>query len=249
MKWNYLVGTVVLAGLAFAAALYFTYSPVITTVEEGWVAYEEPVTKFIGGRFNTSLFLLARLGEYESGDILFTRDGVERRGYYVSAFDDAFNYLKTYSPSDATILAWWDYGNMIIGYAEREAIATNPSESLKISLTNANADIETDSEEKLQDIAKAMVATDPNDTLAILKKYDAEYMMVPVGIFGDELKAKWIFYAAGVDLDDMDDYWVTDRFVGKGRDTVLYKMVNKQDVPGLDLVYSDKDTRIYQVKP
>ncbi|MFQ6134705.1 MAG: hypothetical protein ACE5KU_02675, partial [Nitrososphaerales archaeon] len=165
-KWTYIGLAVILGALAVAAVVYLTPTPEEETGEEGWVEYEEPVMKHIGGKFNASLFLMARLGEYESGDILYTRDGVERRGYYVSAFEPALNYLKTYTPPNSTVLAWWDYGNMIIGYGEREAIAINPSKSLKISLTNPDADIETDPEEKLEDIAKALVATDPNDTLA-----------------------------------------------------------------------------------
>jgi hypothetical protein len=189
---------------------------------------------------------MARLGDYESGDIQYTRDGVTRRGYYVSALEQALEYIKTNTPPDSTILAWWDYGNMIIGYGEREAIAINPSEKLLIGVTNTSTPIETDPEERLEDIGKALTATDPNETLAIMKKYGAEFVLVPTGIFGDEGKAQWIFYAAGVPLEDMDDYWEDGRLVGQGLDTVLYKMLNKMEVPGFKLVFSDKDTRIYQ---
>ncbi len=247
VKWQYIAVTIILGVLAIAAALYLAPSPREETIEEGWVGYEEPVMKHIGGKFNTTLFLMARLGEYESGDIVYIRDGVERRGYYISALEQALNYLKTNTPPDSTILAWWDYGNMIIGYGEREAIAINPSEKLLIGITNTSAAIKTDPEEKLEDIAKALVATDPNDTLTIMKKYGSEFILVPTGIFGDEGKAQWIFFAAGVPLDDMDDYWEDGRIVSKGIDTVLDKMLNKKEVPGFTLVFSDKDTRIYQV--
>ncbi len=246
VKTTYIGLVAVIGVAAVVAAVYFS-----TVFEEqaadGWIMYEEPVWKHLGGKYNVSLYILARLDEYESGDILYTRDSVEYRGYYVSAFEPALTYIRTYTPLGSTILTWWDYGNMIIGYGEREAISINPSEKLLISVTNTSAPLVTDPEEKLEDIASALVATDPQDTLTILKKYDAEYIFIPSGTFGIEWIANWIFYEAGVPLDDVSEYWADGRFLGQGMNTILYKMLNKMEMPEFNLVYSDRDAKIYQV--
>ena len=235
--------------LIIFAVLYILPTPENSITNENWVGYNTPVIKYIGGQFNASLYLLARLGEYESGDILYTREGVEHRGYYVSAFESVLKYIKVYTPSDSTIFAWWDYGNMIIGYGEREVIATNPSKRLLIGVTNATTPFETDPEENIEDIGRALTATDPYDTITIMKKYDSDYLLIPRGLFGDEGKAKWIFYAAGISLDEMDNYWINGEIVGIGKDTILYKMLNQMEVENFKMVYSDAEAALYQVVP
>jgi len=248
MNWRNITIIIIFA-IIISIATWIIFSPPSDVVEEeGWVAYEEPIIMNIGGKYNSSLFLIARLGDYESGDIIYTKDGIEKRGYYVSAFKSALEYLRDFSSENSKVLSWWDYGNMIIGFAEREVIATNPSESILISVTNnTDPDIETDPDEIIFDIAKALHTDDPNVTISLMNKYGIEYVFVPTGIFGDEGKAKWIFFAAGVNLNEMDEYWIDGRIVEKGIDTILFKMLNSLEIEGFNLAYSDKDTRIYKL--
>lgn len=247
-KWKYIGLTVALGVLIVAAAVSLMPRPEEKGADDdNWVGYSEPVKKYVGGKFNTTIVLMARLGEYESGDILYSRGGVEHKGYYVSAFNSAFNYIKANTPIDAVVLAWWDYGNMIIGYGEREAIATKPSKRLLIGVTNASENVETDPEERVQDIATALTTTDPKETADVMRRYGSEYVFVPVGTFGDEGKAKWIFYSSGLSLAEVESYWVDGKIIGKGVNTVLYKMLNEMNIQGFRLIYSDKDTRVYQL--
>jgi hypothetical protein len=242
------IGLVAIVAIAAVITVFFLIpSPSEENNEIGWIGYEEPVLKDIGGKYNASLILMARLGDYESGDIIYTIDGVERTGWFNSAFENVLSFIKTNTPQDSIILAWWDYGNMIMGFAEREALAINPSEKLLISVTNSSSPIETDPNAILEDIAKVLVANDPDDALNILEKYGAKFVLVPTGIFGDEGKAKWILYASGVSLDNIEEYWDEGSLVGAGMDTLLYQMLNKQDITGFDLIYSDKDARLYRV--
>ncbi|HEY4698925.1 MAG TPA: hypothetical protein VIH27_00935 [Nitrososphaerales archaeon] len=214
-----------------------------------WVGYNEPIKNYIDGKYNATVILMAHLGEYESGDIVYYKNGVEHRGYYVSAFVGAMNYIKNNTPENSTILCWWDYGNMVIGYGERRSVVVNPSRSLLllITLSDNNPNIATDPEETIQDTANALTATDPKDTVNIMKKYGSEYLLVPTGIFGDEGKAKWIFYSSGISLGEMNNYWLDGKIVGNGVNTILYKMLNKMDVDNFKLVFSDNDANIYQV--
>ena len=219
-------------------------------VTSEWVQYDAPVINPIGGKYKVSLSILGRYGEFESGDILYTKDNVSRRGYFFSGFSFALDYLKVNSPENSTILAWWDYGNMIVGYGERGAIAINPSEKLLIGVTgNSSDNIETDPDDVLDDIGKALTNADSAETISILNKYNSKYLLVAAGPIGDEGKAKWIFYAGGISLDDMDNYWIDGEIVGQGRDTILYKMLNQEDIEGFKLIFSDLNTRVYRISP
>jgi len=242
------IGQIIIVVFILAIAIILLYKPAEKVNEaDTWIGYEPPINNYIGGKYNTTVILMARLGDYKSGDIVYYQNGSEHRGYYVSAFDGVMNYIKNNTPEDSTILCWWDYGNMVIGSGERKSIVVNPSRSLLISLSNDNSNIITDSEETIQDVANALTATDPKDTVNIMKKYGSEYVLVPTGIFGDEGKAKWIFYSSGISLGEMNNYWVDGKIVGNGVNTILYKMLNKMDVDNFKLVFSDKDANIYQV--
>ena len=102
--------------------------------------------------------------------------------------------------------------------------------------------------EKIADIGKAYTTKDPEETLRIMSKYGSEYILVPAGPLGDEGKAKWLFYAAGIYFSDMDNYLVNGKLVKEGKDTVLYKMLNEEPVDGFKLIFSDQNTRIYQIE-
>jgi len=242
------IGPIIIVVFILAIAIILLYKPAEKVNEaDTWIGYEEPINNYIGGKYNTTIILMARLGDYKSGDIVYYQNGSAHRGYYVSAFEGAMNYIKNNTPEDSMILSWWDYGNMVIGSGERKSIVVNPSRSLLISLSNDNPNIATDPEETIQDTAKALTATDPKDTVNIMKKYGSEYVLVPTGIFGDEGKAKWIFDSSGISLGEMNNYWVDGKIVGNGVNTILYKMLNKMDVDNFKLVFSDKDANIYQV--
>ena len=246
-QWMY-IGIASIVGVAIIVALFFLVpAPSNNVAGDGWVQYDAPVMKPIEGKYEVTLSLLGRFGEFESGDIFYTRDGVQRKGYYYSGFISALDYLKINSLENSTIFAWWDYGNMIIGYGEREAIAINPSERLLLSVTNSTSEIETDPDDVIDDLGKALTTEDSAETLSILKKYNSEYLLMATGLFGDEGKAKWIFYAGGIPLDNMDNFWLDGEIVGQGRDTILYKMLNQEIVDGFKLIYSDQNTRIYQI--
>ena len=214
-----------------------------------WIQFDSPLERTIGGKYGAILSLLGRFGEFESGDIIYTRDGVQHRGYYYSGFASALDYLKINSADNSKIFAWWDYGNMIIGYGERDVLAKNPSQRLLVSITNSSMNIETDSEELLDDIGWALTTEDSAETLSILKKYNSEYLFIAAGPLGDEGKAKWIFYAGGITLAEMDLYWLDGKIVRLGRNTILYKMLNEEPVDGFILIFSDQNTRVYWIAP
>ncbi len=246
-KWAYIGIAVIIMVVAVAAiGIFLSQNNNNTEPQQQWVGYSEPRTRYVGGNYNTTLFLMASLGEHESGDIEYTRNNVTIRGYFFSAFEPALHYFRSSTPENSTILSWWDYGNMIVGYSERNVIATNPSPNLLKSITNTSARVNTDSEEKLQDIAKALATTNPQETVSIMKKYNAKYIYVANGPLGDEGKANWIFTEAGIPTDKLSDYWSNGKLVNKATDTVIYKMIKEQQIAGLKLVFTDANNRVYQ---
>lgn len=248
-QWKY-IGIAAIIGIVIIAVVFFMFSSSPQEDDEvTWVPYQGPTIRTIGGKYNASLSMLGIQNGFESGDIHYIRDGVQIKGYFYEGFRFALDYLKENSPEDSIIFAWWDYGNMIIGYGEREALATKPSERLLSGITNTNSTIETDPEEIIADIAKAYTTKNPEETLYIMKKYGSEYIFVPAGPLGDEGKAKWLFFAAGISFSDMDNFWIDGKLVEEGKDTVLYKMLNEESVDGFKLIFSDQNTRIYQISP
>jgi len=231
---------------AFAATYFRPRQP--EEVEGEWVTFPNPYTRMAYGPLNTTVTTWARFRDiYYTGDITYERNGVKHKGWYNSAFEDAMWFIRGNLPRDAVILSWWDYGHMIVGLTDRDVIVANPSKEMLISVTNVSAATELDPHERIVDVAKALTSTDPGVTKSIMKKYGANYVFVASGVFGDEEKAKWILYAAGVDLNSMSKYWQNGKLVDKGRETVLYRMLNKMDVQGFKLIYSDENSRIYEV--
>lgn len=248
-KWAYIGIAAIITVIAVVAVGVLLSQNNNNNVEpqQQWVGYANPITSDIGGKYNATLILMARLGDYNSGDIEYTRNNVTIRGYYFSAFEPALQYLKSSTPENSTVLSWWDYGNMIVGYSERNVIATNPSPSLLKSITNTSANVKTDSEEKLQDIAKALATTDPQETISIMKKYNARYIYVANGPLGDEGKANWILTESGIPIENLSDYWSDGKLMNKAFNTVIYKILHEQDIPGLQPVFRDANNRIYRV--
>jgi len=230
--------------VALAATLYTQQQP----RESEWVTFPEPYTRLAYGPLNTTLTTWARFRDiYYNGDITYEKDGVKHKGWYNSAFEDGIAYIRRL-PKDAVILSWWDYGHMITGLSGRSVIVSNPSKEMLVSVTNASAALELDPHEKVSDVAKALTAKDSNLAKSIMEKYGSKYIFVASGVFGDEEKAKWILYAAGIDLNRVKEYWLDGRLVDLGRETLLYKMLNKMEVEGFNLIYSDENSRIYEAK-
>jgi asparagine N-glycosylation enzyme membrane subunit Stt3 len=247
-KWAYIGIAVIVVVVAIAVAgILLSQNSNNAAPQQQWVQYSDPRTRYVGGKYNTTLILMAHLGEYDSGDIKYTQNNVTVKGYFFSAFEPALQYFKNNTPENSTILSWWDYGNMIIGYSERNVIATSPSPNLLPSITNTSVNVKTDSEEKLQDIAKALATTNPQETLTIMKKYNATYIYVATGPLGDEGKANWILTESGIPADKLSDYWSDGKLVNKATDTVIYKILHEENIPGLSKTFSDANNRIYQI--
>ncbi len=74
----------------------------------------------------------------------------------------SMNWVKENTAQDSKIFNWWDYGHWITYFTERKASSDN---------TNSNVSA-------TSDFAKFILTDDINASKALLKKYDADYIMV-----------------------------------------------------------------------
>ncbi|MCI4432879.1 MAG: hypothetical protein JHC41_04670, partial [Nitrosopumilus sp.] len=157
---------------------------------------------------------------------------------------ESLEWMKTNTPKDSVVAAWWDYGYWITTLSERTTLADNAT----IDST------------RIENIAKAFLSS-PDEGWKMLQGMNADYVVVFVsgqrldagnnqtvymlGGGGDESKKQWFMRIAGMDpskylysdgISGTDNFW---------NNTLLGKMI-----PFTTLLYDDiqnnKQSKTYQ---
>jgi asparagine N-glycosylation enzyme membrane subunit Stt3 len=230
------VGAVVIAVVIVATLLYINF------MKKGLGPPSKIET--IGGKYNVTLsFWNDGAAKIEYTD----ETGKHSEMYFNPEMRNSSDWIRANTPENSTMLCWWDYGHMIKGYAERNVIARNPSHEIIDSVACAREDPncikEFDSHEKISDIASAFSTSNSTETLQIMKKYNATYILVCT----DELdKTWWIYHIAGL---DPTIYLKTGNpsaeFTEAGKQTMLSRLLENRDT-GFTLVYQDSEVKIYK---
>jgi asparagine N-glycosylation enzyme membrane subunit Stt3 len=209
--------------------------------------------EYVGGRYNCRIGITGEDPRgFEVGKIFYVKGGVEHEGYYNEYLRDALDWIKTNTPENAVFLNWWDYGHMIVGYSERDSVVKNPSEEALVSVADPTRFEELDPHEMIVDVAKALTTTNESETVAIMEKYGATYLLVTV----EDGKGKpyWIFHFAGLDFADyMNISWQgsdlpfdPNQYNELGKETVIYRVLIQAEISGLTQIYSDGNVKIYK---
>jgi hypothetical protein len=69
---------------------------------------------------------------------------------------------------------------MIVGYVERDSVGQNPSEEALVSIGDPTGVKELDPHTKIVDVAQALTTTNASETVTIMEKYGATYLLVTV---------------------------------------------------------------------
>ena len=167
---------------------------------------------------------------YEKGNRTFTYD------FQPSGIEPCMDWIRTNTPEDAVFLCWWDYGHTIRDLGERDVIIFSPSYEMDSEHTagshwNVEKSGELASQERIQDVALALLALDSNQTLEIMRKYKATYIYI---YQNDTVKAWAMYYVLGEPSSTSTD-------------TVLSKASNKEDIQHFKLVYTDQFATIYEL--
>jgi len=207
--------------------------------------------EYIDGKYQCKIGITAEDPRgFEVGRLFYVKERVEHEGYFNAYLRDTLDWIKANTPENAIFLNWWDYGHMIVGYAERESVTKNPSQEALISVKDASEFKELDPHEMIVDVAKALTTTDENETLETMSKYGATYILVTA----EDGKGKpyWIFHFAGLNFTNyMNTSWrPTDlafdpnQYNELGKETVIYRILVNAEIQGLTQVYNDENARV-----
>ncbi|MGA1866143.1 MAG: hypothetical protein ACMUFK_01605 [Thermoplasmatota archaeon] len=219
--------------------------------EDYYESNEMFASEDVGGPFNATIELWEHRdkdGTYDYYRISYQVDEREYREWFELELRPALNWLVENGEGNSTVLAWWDYGHAIRGYTGMDVIIDYPHKSMKHTVADPSSVTEwTESMDDIENVAKALVATDPNETTGIMEDLGARY------IFTTQRDGS-IMYAmlqsAGLDTDDYNIYDPWGFYKGPtelGRRTIVNKMWRGEDIEGLELVYADLEVRIYQL--
>ena len=206
--------------------------------------------------------------------IRYEKDGIDYKAGYLDYIIHPFDWLKNYTENDSTILCWWDYGGMIEGYSNREAIAVYPPLSLLDTIGMYNefdkegkeryiVEHDFSEEDKIEDIALVLTAENfSNESVQIIiEKYNVSYIFTRSY---DKKLAGIFLSAAGKDISEYftdceqkGPYCFRGTPTEKTNETLIYKMWEAEpNIPGLIMRYNitvyggndpDRNTNIVRI--
>ena len=181
-------------------------------------------------------------------NLTFTKNGVQETGYYYGFMSGAMSWIKANTQSSAVFMNWWDYGKEIVGCTGRSSVISNPSANF-IALGFSGNQTERDSEQSLTDVGTALFTTNSTMANAIASKYGAGYLLITVEDGG--AKAPYILQYLGLKPGDYftsnSTAFSSEDWTPLGQQTVVYRLLDGQSVPGFTQVYSDGNVKIYSV--
>jgi asparagine N-glycosylation enzyme membrane subunit Stt3 len=200
-----------------------------------------------GGPYNAKVESGGSELNMPAGPMNYTQNGVTYLGYYASFMDSALSWIKGNTPDSATVLSWWDYGNMITGCTARNAVVRDPSEQA-VSLGLANPSKQLSSNATLEDVSTALTTTNSSLTLSIMQKFGASYLLLVTEDGG--YKAPFIFKLASLNtsryVSPSGTAFNSNDWTALGRQTTIYRILSGQRISGLAKVYSDSNVMILE---
>ena len=210
-----------------------------------------------GGIYN------AKVGSQVSWDLdqpfynlTFTKSGVQETGFYYGFTSGSLSWIKANTPSSAVFMNWWDYGKEIVGCTGRSSVITQTSARFVAMGFSSGRLPGRDPDQTLTDVGTLLFTTNATLAHSIASKYGASYLLVTVSDGGE--KAPYVLTYLGL---KPSDYFVSNStgvtnppggfssgsWTSLGQQTVLYRLLAGQSVPGFTQVYADSYVMIFSV--
>lgn len=192
---------------------------------------------------------------YNYSYLIYVKDDITYTTAFFEYSIDSYDWIKNNTAFDSTILCWWDYGGMIEGFCEREAIAVYPSIPILDTIGDYSS-LDEDGRKKyieehdftdnytIQEVADLLTTENfsSNETQEKLKEYNISYIFTTsydksfAGIFLSAADKDLDLYFT--DCDEMDIYCFQGTPTDKLKKTLISKMwEDDPDIPGLQLIY------------
>jgi hypothetical protein len=182
-------------------------------------------------------------------NLTFTKNGIQETGLYDSAASSSISWIKANTPSNAVFMNWWDYGKEIVGCTGRSSVISNPSVRFVALGFSSGRQPLRDSDQALTDVGTALFTTNATLAHSIAGKYGANYLLITVEEGG--AKAPYILRYLGLNPSDYftsnSTGFVSANWTSLGQQTLVYRLLDGQSVPGFVQLYSDSDVKIFSI--
>jgi hypothetical protein len=156
--------------------------------------------------------------------IVYEENGIVMNMSFIPDLTGALEWLSNHSIPGEKVFSWWDYGYSIEGYLE--PTIWDPSTIEEWS----------DDESRIRDVAKGLISVDPSVTTSMMDRYNASYLLTEIR---DEYSILYaIVIGAGEDVDDYIHY-ESGTLTDTGKNIFLHRIWAGDEIPGLEVVYSD----------
>lgn len=182
--------------------------------------------------------------------ITYSWKGENFTGIFYSTLGPAMLWIEDNTFDDEKFLTWWDYGHTVRGIGGRETLVWEPSRDILYTVSKytamtdeERAGIECDCSPhyKIADLVGAFTTQDSSWLAEVMYKYEFDYVLVTEE---DISKSYSMLMIAGKDpmAHLTGDFKPTEL----GERLVIVKLVVGENLPGFELVYSDRFSKIYR---
>lgn len=202
------------------------------------------------GPYNGSLWNYTYSFRGDTHTSRYIEFSVNGANYYGYRWDDnlvpSLDWIKSNTPENSKFICWWDYAGMIMGYAERYAVAYAPSSEILYTVGRWSESEPTIPHEIIQDVATALTAEKPEDAVKVARKYDAEYLYIPKRSI---YLLPIILQVSGKDvkeyIEKKEKGWGLKE---KGKGLLMVRILKGEDISGFRKVYEDDSCLIYRIQ-
>ena len=216
----------------------------IVTVVLAYSFYPFPTrTEYIGGKYNATVTHWDE--PVSSYHTLMNQDTMFQATLTIN-MKTGLSWINSSTPENATVLSWWDYGHMIKAIGERNVIVRNPSHEILNSVADPSSIKEFDSNQKIVDVASALTTTNQSETVQIMGKYNATYILIGPN---DLVNSVWFFKAAGLNYTDyIVNQGTSLSFTDLGNNTMIARLLDDRNTGPFALVYQDQQMKVYKLE-